>query len=94
MDATKVGIRKFRASLAELLETGTPVAVTRHGRTVGYFIPTPVQDDENIAALRKAGEVLDQMLTDKGLDVETLVTDFKHARKDANQRTSRSSKKA
>ena len=84
MDATKVGMREFRASLAEFLESERPVAVTRHGRTVGYFIATPVRDEETIAALRTAGEVLDRMLADKGAQVETLVSDFKQARKQAN----------
>ncbi len=39
MEAIKVGIREFRADLAEYIASSTPVAVTRHGQTVGYFIP-------------------------------------------------------
>ena len=39
MKATKVGIREFRADLAEHIAASSPVAVTRHGQTVGYFIP-------------------------------------------------------
>lgn len=38
MEATKVGIREFRADLAEYIAASTPVAVTRHGQTVGFFI--------------------------------------------------------
>jgi antitoxin (DNA-binding transcriptional repressor) of toxin-antitoxin stability system len=41
METTKVGIREFRDNLATyVLESETPVAITRHGDTVGYFIPT------------------------------------------------------
>jgi len=40
METAKVGIREFRAGLAEFIASDTPVAVTRHGQTVGYFIPT------------------------------------------------------
>jgi len=40
MEAVKVGIREFREKLASyLLEADTPVAITRHGDTVGYYIP-------------------------------------------------------
>lgn len=52
--ATKVGIREFRAGLAEFIASSKPVAVTRHGQTIGYFIPTHGQGDADIAALKKA----------------------------------------
>ncbi len=40
METLKVGMREFRDNLATyLLESETPVAITRHGDTVGYFIP-------------------------------------------------------
>lgn len=54
MEAPKIGILEFRASIAEFIASSTPVAVTRHGQTVGYFIPTKSQVDADIAALKKA----------------------------------------
>ena len=40
METLKVGIREFREKLASyLLETEVPVAITRHGDTIGYYIP-------------------------------------------------------
>ena len=36
----KMGIREFRNNMAMYLDTNEPVAVTRHGHTVGYFLPT------------------------------------------------------
>jgi antitoxin (DNA-binding transcriptional repressor) of toxin-antitoxin stability system len=86
METTKVGIREFRADLAEYIASSTPVAVTRHGQTVGYFIPTQGQVDADLAALKKASETLDQMLAAQGVDVEAVVADFKAARKQANPR--------
>jgi antitoxin (DNA-binding transcriptional repressor) of toxin-antitoxin stability system len=83
METAKVGIREFRADLAEYIASCTPVAVTRHGQTVGYFIPTQGQIDADIASLKKASKTLDQMLAAKGVDIETFVTDFKVARKKA-----------
>jgi antitoxin (DNA-binding transcriptional repressor) of toxin-antitoxin stability system len=81
METTKVGIREFRADLAEYIASNTPVAVTRHGQTVGYFIPTHGQADADIAALKKASKALDRMLAEQSVDVESVVADFKAARK-------------
>lgn len=81
METTKVGIREFRADLAEYIASNTPVAVTRHGQTVGYFIPTHGQADADIAALKKASKALDRMLAEQRVDVESVVSDFKAARK-------------
>ncbi|WP_296560798.1 type II toxin-antitoxin system Phd/YefM family antitoxin [Pigmentiphaga sp.] len=81
METTKVGIREFRADLAEYIASSTPVAVTRHGQTVGYFIPAQGQADADIAALKRASETLDRLLAAQSVDTETLVTEFKTARK-------------
>ena len=86
MEATKIGIREFRAGIAELIASSTPVAVTRHGQTVGYFIPTQGQEDADIAALKKASKTLDKLLAAKGVDVEELVADFKAVRRQASPR--------
>ena len=67
METTKVGIREFRSDLAEYIASSTPVAVTRHGQTVGYFIPTKVQVEADIAALKKASETLDKLLEAQGV---------------------------
>jgi len=83
METAKVGIREFRADLAEYIASNTPVAVTRHGQTVGYFIPTHGQVDADIAALKKASKTLDKMLKVKSVDVESVVSDFKAARRKA-----------
>ncbi|MBK9346757.1 MAG: type II toxin-antitoxin system Phd/YefM family antitoxin [Burkholderiales bacterium] len=81
METTKVGIREFRADLAEYIATSTPVAVTRHGQTVGFFIPTHGQVDGDLVALKEAGKALDKLLAAHHMDVEELVADFKAARK-------------
>lgn len=83
METTKVGIREFRASLAEYIESGTPVAITRHGQTVGYFIPARGQDEAELAALKQASKVLDELLVRHKVDTETVVADFKQARRQA-----------
>ena len=81
METAKVGIREFRADLAGYSTSSTPVAVTRHGQTIGYFIPTQAHMEENIAAFKKASEKLIRLIEKKGIDVEEVVAEFKAARK-------------
>lgn len=46
-EAPSVGIREFRAALAEYIDAARPVTVTRHGQAVGLFVPLrrPSTDD-------------------------------------------------
>jgi hypothetical protein len=81
METAKVGIREFRQDLAEFTASSKPVAVTRQGQTVGYFIPTQGQAEADLASLKKANKTLDRLLAAKGVDVEDMVANFKMARK-------------
>lgn len=83
MSATKVGIREFRAGLADFVDSDAPVAVTRHGQTVGYFIPVKQDRSADAAALRAAGEKLDALLLVTEAEVDEMVEDFKLRRKAA-----------
>ena len=69
--------------MAEYIASSTPVAVTRHGQTVGYFIPTQGNADADIAALKKASKTLGRLLATQGVDVEEVLAEFKAARKQA-----------
>jgi antitoxin (DNA-binding transcriptional repressor) of toxin-antitoxin stability system len=84
METTRVGIREFRADLAEYIASHAPVAVTRHGQTVGYFIPTQGHLEANLVALKKASQTLDRLLEAQRVEVEEVVADFKAARKKAH----------
>lgn len=86
METTKLGIREFRTELAGVIASGAPVAVTRHGHTVGYFIPTRGPVEAELAALKKASKTLDRMLAARGVDVEDVAAEFKVARKHASPR--------
>lgn len=83
MEAQKVGMREFRAEFAEYVASATPVAITRHGETVGYFIPTRrhTAGEEEITALKEAGALLDGLLAAKSVTENELVEDFKKVRK-------------
>jgi len=56
METLRVGIREFRKKLASyLLESDNPVAITRHGDTVGYYLPARRKRSEaERSALRQA----------------------------------------
>lgn len=86
MAETKVGMREFREQLAQYLESDVPIAVTKHGRTVGFYIPLrnrPAAED--LAALRAAGRRLDEWMAKAGVTEDELVTEFK-ARRRAGRR--------
>lgn len=76
-----IGIREFRAGLADYIDAAEPVAVTRHGVTVGWFIPTPVDHAAQMASLRSAAAALDAMLSEQGVDTEAVVAEFSTKRR-------------
>lgn len=77
----KVGIREFRANLPEYLLAGIPVAITRHGETVGFYIPArhPAEEAE-LNALKQAAIQLEKLLASHGISEDELVTEFRHLR--------------
>jgi hypothetical protein len=87
MQATKVGIREFRENLSSFLESKTPIAITRHGATIGIYLPTrPKPSQADLEALRAAGEKLDAMIAAAGTSEEELMEDFKQLRQESRKR--------
>jgi hypothetical protein len=74
------------APIVQYIASNTPVVVTRHGQTVGYFIPTQGSADADVAALKQAGKTLDRLLAAQGVDIEEVVGEFKAVRKQASAR--------
>ena len=85
MDSLKVGIREFRSQLQHyLLEVGQPLAITRHGETIGFYIPTREKmgsDDQK--ALKVAAEKLDALLETSGVDPDEIIEEFNTKRREA-----------
>ncbi len=83
MQSLKVGIREFRSQLPHyLLEVGKPVAITRHGETIGYYIPSRDKSlDGDHAALLSAAKKLDALLHTSGVDIEEIVQEFNAKRR-------------
>jgi antitoxin (DNA-binding transcriptional repressor) of toxin-antitoxin stability system len=77
MQSVRIGIREFRENLASYIESSTPVAITRHGETVGFYVPARRKREQaDLEALRKAGEQLDAMIAAAGITEDELVEDF------------------
>jgi hypothetical protein len=87
MSTLKVGIREFREKLASfLLDAETPLAITRHGDTIGFYIP--VRRKRTVAekaAFDEAAARMQQMLTEKGITEDEIVEDFKRWRAARNK---------
>lgn len=82
LKAVKIGAREFRMQLATYIESQKPLAITRHGETIGYYIPTrPKPKQSDIQALRKAGTKLDKLIAASGAKQEEMVQEFKELRR-------------
>jgi hypothetical protein len=82
METLKVGIREFREKLASyLLQSDKPFAITRHGDTVGYYLPARRRRSEvERSALRQAAARLQEMLAAEGITEDEIIADFKRWR--------------
>ena len=82
METQKIGIREFRDNLATyLLESEAPVAITRHGDTVGYYIPARRRRSEiDRSALKEATSRWQEVLASEGISEDEAIEDFKEWR--------------
>jgi antitoxin (DNA-binding transcriptional repressor) of toxin-antitoxin stability system len=82
METVKIGIREFRDHLATyLLESDAPVAITRHGDTVGYYVPARRRRSETErTALKEAAVRMQEILTAEGISEEEILRDFQQWR--------------
>ena len=81
MTTIKVGVREFRERIASFLESDTAVAVTRHGETLGVYIPTRRRRPKTaeLGELKAAADHLAKLMED--VDEEEVVAEFKQARR-------------
>lgn len=76
--STRVGVRELREKLADYLESTVPIEVTRHGQTVGFFIPvpkTPGQSERD--AFLSAGQKMQEECVRLGITEDELVAGFR-----------------
>ena len=81
METEKVGIREFRENLSGYLEGGRPLAITRHGQTLGFFIPAQKRSRKaDLEAMQAAAKDLDAMISTWGASEDELMTEYKEIR--------------
>jgi hypothetical protein len=82
MGTVRVGIREFREKLSRFLVSPKLLAITRHGETVGFYIPArrkPTQVD--LEAFRRSTAELAALIAASGASEDELVQEFKDLRK-------------
>ena len=79
MNPQTVSTLEFRAEIAKHLESQEPLAISEHGRTIGYYIPAgePLEVQE-FDALRRATERLQTMLLERGIIEDAVIEAFRH----------------
>jgi antitoxin (DNA-binding transcriptional repressor) of toxin-antitoxin stability system len=84
--ATTVGVREFRENLATHLESEEPVAITRHGDTIGHYVPAPRRQwtKEDWAESDARQVIIQKMLKDAGITAEELLEDFMQMHRQGN----------
>jgi hypothetical protein len=77
-----IGISEFQEHLAKHISGDIPLAITRHGLTIGYYIPVhqPVSATD-LQALEDATRRLHALLAARGIDPEDLINDYTALRK-------------
>ncbi len=94
MQTVKIGIREFRENLADHLESGQTLAITRHGETLGFYIPAQRQNRKaELEALHAAAKDLDEMITSWGTTEDQLMEEYKEIRR-AEREKKRNAKKS
>ena len=82
METEKIGIREFRENLAGYLESGKPLAITRHGETLGFYIPAQKRSRQAaVQAMRAAAKDLDAMIATWGASDGQLMAEYAEIRR-------------
>jgi hypothetical protein len=79
--------REFRENLAGYLESDKPLAITRHGETLGFYIPAQKRSPKaELQAMRAAAKDLDEMISSWRATEDELMDEFKQIRRSAREK--------
>ena len=68
-----VGIREFRDKASHYLASSEILAVKRHGKVVGFYIPVKESDTEEVQrAIKQLSQTVEAALAESGLSEEEL----------------------
>ncbi|MEM9273915.1 MAG: hypothetical protein AAGA80_13245 [Cyanobacteria bacterium P01_F01_bin.143] len=72
-----VGIREFRDQASKYLSNGETLAVKRHGKLVGFYIPVEQSEEIEIEqALQKLNQTIEKAMAETGMDENALANAF------------------
>jgi hypothetical protein len=77
-----VGVREFRDHATSYLSGSDPVAVSKHGRVIGFYIPLDRDDVEVRRAVARLASTIERVVTEADLSEEELAEalDLRHRR--------------
>ncbi len=67
-----IGVREFRDHATKYLAGPEPVAVNRHGKVIGFYIPLRRDEDEVRHAVAQLGKAVEQAIDETGLGEDEL----------------------
>ena len=67
-----VGVREFRDHATTYLSGSDPVAISKHGEVIGFYIPVERDQGQAKRALAQLGETVERVLAGAGLSEEEL----------------------
>jgi hypothetical protein len=68
----QVGVREFRDHATTYLSGSAPVAVSKHGRIIGIYVPLKRDEDEVRRAWDRFGESINRVLQETGMTEDEL----------------------
>jgi hypothetical protein len=71
-----VGVREFRDHATKYLAGPETVAVNRHGRVIGFYIPLKRDEDEVRRAVAQLGQAVERVLDETGMTEDELASLF------------------
>ena len=87
METVKIGIRESRENLSGYLESDRPLAIRRHGKTLGFYIPAQKRSRKaELEAMRAAAKDLDEMIVSWGATEDELMDEYKQIRGSAREK--------
>lgn len=78
-----VGIREFRDKASQYLASSEVLAVKRHDKLVGFYIPVKESDSEEVqTAIERLEQTVERVIAQSGLNEETLSRSLDLSRRD------------
>jgi antitoxin (DNA-binding transcriptional repressor) of toxin-antitoxin stability system len=72
----KVGIREFRERAGQYLAGSEPVAITRNGQVIGFYVPVPPDRAATDLALERVASTVERIRKRTGMSEDAVADRF------------------